>query len=244
MTAVAVITDSGLGLGAALARGLKTRGVQVVMIGPDVAAPGDAIAEYFTDDISDAHRMRKIAAKVEGEIGPVSILINAAAIHHRQDFLSTPAEDICHHIQVNLCGYINVTSAFLPFMVDRGRGRIVNVVDESQPLIIPGSLGYAVAAAGVHRFSEALALELWGRMPGITATRWIPGHGDGELIAQWGVQLALQNDIRLHGGTVVQDRQILPRRSLRRRVADIVLMKPPPRPIVLGLDQNRLKETT
>lgn len=251
---VAVITGASSGLGLALARRLVDKGLRVVGISRHPEGPAGGVSQSlgprftaFAGDVADAAQMRRIAAEAEARVGPVAILINNAATYVRADFLCTPAEDICRHVEVNLCGQINVTSAFLPFMVDRGHGRIVNVTSFAGEGPLPGSLGYSVSKSGTRSFSWALAVELADRMPGIVVTEWAPdmmathiGTPDGvdpALVAALGVTLVLDNDPRLHGATFLRDRQILSRRSLRRRLKDALLLKPACRPIVLVPDQ-------
>lgn len=253
---VVVITGASTGLGHALARRLVAKGLRVIGISRQPDGRDTQITEDlgnlftgFAGDVADAAQMRRIAAEVEARIGPVAILINNAATYERGDFLCTPAEEICRHIEVNLCGQINAASAFLPAMVDRGHGRIVNITSFAGGDPLPGSLGYSVSKAGTRSFSKALAVELAGRLPGIVVTEWAPdmmathiGRPDGvdpDRVAQLGVALALNADPALHGATFLQDQQILPRRSLRRRVKDLLLLKRPVRPLRLIPDQTQ-----
>ncbi|TGN45877.1 SDR family oxidoreductase [Paracoccus liaowanqingii] len=248
---VAVITGAGLGLGRALSVELTRRGVHVAGIGRDpchLAQTGDlCVPGQFTalrGDVSQPGPMRELAAQVEAQVGPVSIVVNNAAIYRRQDFLGAVAEEVVDHVMVNTCGPINVTAAFMPGMLDRGRGRIINVSSFAGGNPLPGSLGYTVSKAGARVFSQALTVELARRMPHITVTEWIPGimatrtgRPSGippETVAAWGATLALDDSPDLHGAIFLCDAEMLPPRSLRRRVKDALLLKPSRRPRILA----------
>lgn len=246
MTGVAVITGSSTDLGQAIARHLAAHGMTVRGVSRH-PRPAEGLFQTMQGDVTDAQAMRDLAQRIEGELGPVTILIHAAAIHRRQDFLSARAEDVCHQVQVNLCGRINVTAAFLPGMVAQGRGRIINIARPVPRPPLPGNLGFAVAQAGADILTRTLSVEVGGRLPGIVVTEWVPDldpeHGP-DRVAGLGAALALNDDPALHGATVLGDRQILPGRSLRRRVLDLLLLKPAARPIVLAPEPTSLKETT
>ncbi|WP_405404613.1 SDR family NAD(P)-dependent oxidoreductase [Paracoccus sp. Ld10] len=246
MTPVAVVTGSSTGVGQAIARRLAAQGVVVRGISRR-DRPAEGAFQTVQGDVTDAQAMRDLAQTVETEVGPVTILIHAATIHHRQDFLTARAEDVCRPVQVNLCGRINVTAAFLPGMVAQGRGRIVTIARPVPQPPLPGNLGFAAAQAGADTLSRTLAVEVGIRLPGIVVTEWVPAldmEHDPDLIAGLGASLALNDDPALHGATVLGDRQILPGRSLRRRVLDLLLLKPAARPIVLAQEPTRPKETT
>ena len=248
---VALVTGAGAGLGAALAQALTARGHAVLGIARGAAglaetagrcAPGLFHAQ--SADVTDAAALRRIVAEAERDIGPVAILINNAAVYHRADFISTPAEEITGQIAINLGGYINAAAAVLPAMADRGRGRIINVGSLAGEGPLPGSLAYTVSKLACRGFDAALVTELAGRLPGITVSEWIPGilatgmgRTDGiapETAAAWGVTLALDRDPALHGARFLCDRQMLPARSFKRRIKDMLLLRPAPVPRLLG----------
>lgn len=249
--AVAVVTGAGLGLGRALSVELTRRGLHVAGIGRDVAHLAETgalcVPSRFTalrGDVSQPAAMRDLAARIAAEVGTVSILFNNAAVYRRHDFLSVQAEDVVDHVMINCCGPINVTAAFLPGLLERGRGRIINVSSFAGGDPLPGSLGYTVSKAGGRVFSRALSVELARRMPHITVTEWVPGimatrtgRPSGippETVAAWGATLAMDDNPELHGATFLCDAEVLPPRSLRRRIKDALLFKPKPRPRVLA----------
>ncbi|MGZ3217982.1 SDR family NAD(P)-dependent oxidoreductase [Paracoccus sp. T5] len=258
---VAVITGASEGLGRALARQMTARGVHVVGIArraealaatAELCAPG--LFTAWPGDVADPALMREIAARTEEDLGPVSILVNNAVIYERADFLNSLAEHACAHLQINCCGQINMTAAVLPFMVARGRGRIVNITSFAGETPLPGSLGYSVSKAATRAFTRALVAEVALRMPDIVVSEWIPGimhtrsgYRDGicaDHAAAWGAELALDDRPELHGTTFLRDRELLPHRSLRDRLKDALLLKPAPRPRMLAQNNPVLGQDT
>lgn len=251
---LAVITGAGSRLGAAMARELTVRGQAVVGIDSHM----DGLAEIhgicrpglfhpFCADMADPAALRRITATAERDLGPVAILINNAALHQQDDFLAAEAEQVMRQIAVNLGGYVNAAAAVLPFMVERGRGRILNVSSLAGENPVPGSLAHSVSASACRSFNDALAAELAGRLPGVTVTEWIPAvpaagpdRAEGlspATAAAWGATLALDMSRDLHGTCFMGDRQILPARSLKRLIKDILLLHPAPRPRILSSGQ-------
>lgn len=247
---VAVVTGASAGLGRALSVGLARQGVHVAGIARDGARLAQTAAlcppGLFTalpGDVTRPAQMRDLAAQVAARTGAAGIVINSAVIHRRHDYLTGPAEAFTAQIEVNCCGPINVTSAFLPAMLDQGRGRIINIASFAGADPLPGSLGYSVSKAGMRSFSRALTAELAGRLPGISVVEWFPGvwttpDGQAEdipadIVAPWGVALALDDRPGLHGAAFMKDREMLEPRSLRRRFKDALLCNPAPGPRTL-----------
>lgn len=241
---VVLVTGASAGLGAALAQELTARGRAVVGLGRSAeglertlsgCAPG--LFHPRCADVADPAALRRIVADAERDLGPVTVLINNAAVYGRADFVSTPAEDTLGQVAINLGGYVNATAAVLPYMAGRGQGRIVNVGSLAGEGPVPGSLAYSVSKLACHGFDRALAIELAGRLPGITVSEWIPGIlatgmglADGlppATAAVWGATLALDPAPELHGTRFLGDRQMLPARSFKRRIKDMLLLRRP-----------------
>lgn len=242
-----VVTGASHGLGRALSVAFCKRGVRVVGLArrPEGLMQteqlcGTAHFSALVADVADTARVNAVFDEVEERIGPVTILINNAAVYPRADFLTAPAERILEQVAINLNGPINCASAALRHMAGRGHGRIVNVGSLAGRAPVPGSLGYSVSKGAVRTLTRALAAETAGRLPGIVVSEWIPGvlntamgRADGispEVAAEWGVTLSLASSPDLHGATFVEDREMVPPRSCRDRVKGFLLRIPPRKP--------------
>ena len=172
---VAVVTGAGQGIGQEIARRLAREGAAVAILEIDevkgratvdeiTAASGEAA--YFVTDVSDATEVRRTTDAVLSRFGKVEIIINNATLPGsgggRVLFLDLTEEQWDRTIAVNLKGTYNVCKAFVPGMVKRRYGRIVNIgsVAAVRGGGFLGRAAYASAKAGVIGLTKALAREL------------------------------------------------------------------------------------
>lgn len=144
---------------AAVADELKGRfGVDAVALPADLARPGTP------QEIWQALQARAIA---------VDFLVNNAGLGLYGPFAQTDRQQELEMLQVNAVALTDLTKLFLPAMIERGAGRILNVA--SMAAFQPGPLMavYYATKAYVLSFSEALAAELKGT--GVTVTALCPG---------------------------------------------------------------------
>lgn len=171
---VAVVTGAGSGLGRAVAMALARQGARVVVADFDAARmdrtvedilrldSSDAALALSTDVRSDAS-VRSLARDSIKAMGRVDILVNAAGVllQGKLDRIST--HDWIWMLETNLLGAVRTTTTFLPHMVGRGSGHIVNAVSfgglvPADPLTIPYDCGHAALAA----FTEGVARDMRG----------------------------------------------------------------------------------
>lgn len=238
---IAVVTGAGGGLGRALAVELS-QSMTVVGLGRDATALEDT-AQLSSEgrfhgivaDISNFNSTSQAFDKARIH-GPITLLINNAAQYPRRDFTEETAESFMEVVATNLGGTVACTRAALDDMLDTGFGRIMNVATFADIAPLPASSAYSVSKGAARIFTRALIADIGDRFPGIVINDWMPGMlatrmgiPNGlrpERAAKWGAQLALWHDPSLTGTTWEMDREIPPPRSLKRRIADRVLMKP------------------
>jgi short-subunit dehydrogenase len=116
----------------------------------------------------------------------VDILVNNAGFQVYGNFFEVDLDKLLAMIQVNLTALTHLTGLFLPGMVQRGRGRIVNV--GSTGSFVPGPLNavYCATKAYVLSFSEAIAEELDGT--GVTVTALCPGATHTEFASRANIE--------------------------------------------------------
>ena len=115
-------------------------------------------------------------------------------------------------------------------------GRILNVATFADMHPLPASSAYSVSKGAARIFTRALIADIGDRFPGIVVNDWMPGMlktgmgiPDGlepSQAARWGAKLALWHDPSLTGTTWEMGAEIPPPRSLKRRLADRVLLRP------------------
>ncbi len=238
----AVVTGAGSGLGRAMAIELAERRVIVAGFGrreqPLVETAGQIRAGQFFPmvvDVADGRAVASAFSEITANHGPISLLINNAAIYPRRDFLEETSDSFQHTVNVNLGGVVNCTQAALETMCQTGVGRIVNVASFADVAPMAASSAYSVSKGAARILTRALVADLGDRFPDIIITDWLPGmlatqmgisEGlDPAIAARWGVDLALWHDPSLNGAVFEQDRELLPPQSLKRRVLNKLLLR-------------------
>jgi 3-oxoacyl-[acyl-carrier protein] reductase len=188
-----VVTGSGRGIGAAIARRLASDGVRVVLnYRSDEQRARDMLASItdsggeatlFRADVSDPDQVSALMAHATSTYGAIDALVNnAGGAPDPRPLAETTWEDVEHHLAVHLRGAFLCVNATLPGMIERRLGRIVNVTSQaaygSPP---PKQTGYVVAKAALAAFTRCVALEAGPH--GVTANAIAPGMIDTELVA-------------------------------------------------------------
>lgn len=181
----AVVTGASSGIGTEIARNLAGRGHQVTL----VARSADKLAELAAEindaggradvlaaDLSDRAVRAGLLDRVT-ELGLVpDILVNNAGLStlgpvHRAD----PDAEL-NMIEVDVLAVADLCTRFLPGMVERGRGAVLNVASTAAFQPLPGQAAYGGSKAFVLSYTQSLAGELRGA--GVTATALCPGPVD------------------------------------------------------------------
>ena len=150
MTRTALVTGGLSGLGRASAERLAADGVRVVTL--DVADGADLVV-----DIADASA---VAAAAEG-VGPIDILINSAGIvGPNKPFQDIQDGEWARTFDVNVHGTFHLCRAFVPGMVDRGWGRVVNFASIAGKEGNPNMAAYSATKAAVIGLTKSLGKEL------------------------------------------------------------------------------------
>lgn len=124
-------------------------------------------------DVSDRGEMEKLAEEVHSRWGGVDVLVNNAGVGVGGELVDLPVEDIEWIVGVNLMGEVYGTRFFLPAMLERGEGHVVNVGSLSSLVVLPLHIAYTTTKYGVAGFSEALWVEC--RRHGVGVTLVCPG---------------------------------------------------------------------
>jgi short-subunit dehydrogenase len=167
-----LITGASRGIGEALARRFAAAGAEVALLARSAEALR-ALADELGGsahpaDLADPAAVAGLVERVERDGGPVDILVNNAALDGGGYFPDLDAGEIGDVFQVNLVSAVQLCRQVLPGMLDRGRGRIVNISSMAGIAAFPGMAAYAATKAGLSQFTETLALDLKGLPVGTT----------------------------------------------------------------------------
>ncbi|MBL8327399.1 MAG: SDR family oxidoreductase [Rubrivivax sp.] len=185
---LALITGSSAGIGLALARGLGQAGASLVLNGRDAsrlrAAAETLRAEGLTVresafDVCEAAAVDAAVAQIEGELGPIEILVNNAGIQRRGAFHEFAAQDWQDLLRTNLHGPFVVAQAVARRMVQRGRGNIINICSVQSELGRPGIAPYAATKGALKMLTKGMAIDLGPH--GIRVNGLGPGYFKTEL---------------------------------------------------------------
>jgi glucose 1-dehydrogenase len=176
---VAIVTGAGGGMGRVIAARLADEGCRVA--GLDVRDTDEAAQlrsardiTFLEADVSSRASVEAAVARVEAELGPPAVLVNAAGVLSRAPFLDLADADWERVININLRGTFLTCQTVARAMV-RGQaaGRIVNISSNSQVMATPLAAHYAASKGGVAALTRTMAFELAPR--GITANLVCPG---------------------------------------------------------------------
>lgn len=164
---VAFVTGGSRGIGAAIAQALANQGLPVVIgyrlqaaAAQDVAerirrAGGEAMTCHI--DLADRKSMQRAFARTEANFGNLDILVNNAAMAQEKPFLTITDEDWDAMLATNLRGPFACAQEVLPGMIERGWGRIVNIVSVGGQWGGINQIHYASAKAGLIGLTRSLA---------------------------------------------------------------------------------------
>ncbi|MBC2932506.1 2-dehydro-3-deoxy-D-gluconate 5-dehydrogenase KduD [Nocardioides sp. zg-1228] len=177
----AVVTGAGRGLGQAVAVGLAEAGADLVLLGRPGSqdATREAVEAHGREaavldlDVSDHDAVARVGAEVAAA-RQVDILVNNAGIIEREDTVDLTPESWQRVVDTNLSGLFFLSQHIGASMVERGRGKIVNV---ASLLAFQGGIrvvSYAASKHGVAGITKALANE-WGPA-GVQVNAIAPGY--------------------------------------------------------------------
>lgn len=167
---IALVTGSSRGIGYALARGLAEAGATIVLNGvsADRLAQarerlreefGEARVHAYAFDVTDPDRVTGAVERIESEVGPIEILVNNAALQHRQPLLDVSLEDWNRVLTTDLTSAFLVGRAVARFQIARGSGKIINVCSVQSDLARPTIAPYTAAKGGLRNLTRAMTAE-------------------------------------------------------------------------------------
>ncbi len=162
---VALVTGGGRGIGRSVAVELAGAGMKVAVSARTPEQVEETAQEAnglgVVGDVSRREDVERMVAETERELGPIDLLVANAGIAGWEDNAwEMEPERWWHVLEVNLLGVYLCCRTVIPGMLERGRGRIVNLASGAAYLPGSSSTAYAASKAAVHRFTEVLAKQL------------------------------------------------------------------------------------
>jgi NAD(P)-dependent dehydrogenase (short-subunit alcohol dehydrogenase family) len=179
---VAVVTGASRGLGKQMAKAVAEAGATVVL----VARSGDLLekvkaeiegqdgkAHAFVADVREEAEVTRMAGQVRDAAGAPDILINNAGINLRKPLHEFSLEEWRRVMQTNLDSAFLCSRAFVPGMIEKKFGRVINIASTMAHVALAHRTAYCTSKFGLLGMTKALALELAPH--GITANAISPG---------------------------------------------------------------------
>jgi 3-hydroxybutyrate dehydrogenase len=218
-----LITGSASGIGAGLAAEMAQAGYHVIVSDLQLAQ-AQATAQGIRDAGHSAEAVQldvtsddSVQQVLDAISRPVDVLVNNAGLQHVAPLVEFPIQKWDYLIQVMLTGTARMTRAFLPGMVERGFGRIVNIGSIHSLVASPFKSAYVAAKHGLAGFSKAIALETAG--VDVTINTICPSYVKTALVDS---QIAAQ--ARTRG---------IP----EAEVIDRIMLEPMPKHVFIGVDE-------
>lgn len=190
-----LITGASSGIGLELAREFARNGHPMILtarveselqgIADQLRANYGIEVESIGRDLRNPSAPQELFDATEGQGRRVDILVNDAGLGYRGKFWEIPLENETEIVDVNISALLKLTRLFLPNMVQRGSGRVLNLASvagfEPGPLLAV----YHASKAFVLSLSEALSVELEGT--GVSMTALCPGPTDTDFFPKAGM---------------------------------------------------------
>ncbi len=175
----ALITGAAVGIGRAAAIKFAENGAGLVLLDLDfekLKSVKDELSKYtdnvkiFKCDVSDETRINEIAK----EVGTVDILVNNAALWRCwSEFVDTPTDEWKKFLDVNIMSVVYMTRAYLPGMIERKWGRIINIASVAGVYGNANMVHYSATKGALISMTKALAKEVSDK--GVTVNSVSPG---------------------------------------------------------------------
>jgi len=186
----ALVTGAGTGIGRAIALAFAQAGASVVVNHWGRAALTGELVREIEDtgarawvveaDVSQAVDVARMAEQVQRACGPVDVLVNNAGIIQEKPFLQTTEEDWDRMLATDLKSVFLTSRVFLPAMVARQRGVIINMASDLAVLGRAHYAPYCAAKAGVIGITRSLAREF---APAIRINAIAPGPVNTSMVS-------------------------------------------------------------
>ena len=181
-----VLTGGAMGIGQATCRRLIKEGCELTIwdlsekeletTAKEITGKGGKIFSYPCD-VSDRNRVRELADTAQNDMGGVDILINNAGYVRHGMFWDRPVEDAVKQMDVNVNALFDSSHEFLPEMMERNSGHIVNVSSGVAMTSAPGLAAYTTSKWAVWGLTDVLRLEVMAAgKKGVKFTSVHPGN--------------------------------------------------------------------
>jgi NAD(P)-dependent dehydrogenase (short-subunit alcohol dehydrogenase family) len=188
---LAVITGGASGIGLAMARHAGGLGMSVALLDVEKPALVDATVALgaagvdvhaFECDVADREQVHATARRIEAEVGDPWLLANNAGVFVAAPFLESTHEQWRWVLNVNLWGVVHWLEAFLPGMVARDAGHVINTSSLDGVVTVPNVASYIASKHAITGLSESIYRELAGAGSNVGISVLCPGTIETNIV--------------------------------------------------------------
>lgn len=187
-----LVTGAASGIGRLMSSRIAALGGRMILWDVDQPRLDTLVAQMqdrqlavtaYCCDLAERNAIHATAARVLDECGPVDVLINNAGVVTGKTLLALSDEEILHTFSVNTLAMLWMVRAFLPAMLERGSGHVVNIASTAGMVGVPRLAAYAASKFAVVGFDESLRMELKQQGAPVVTTLVCPYYIDTGLFA-------------------------------------------------------------
>ena len=175
---IVLVSGASSGIGESIAKAMSRAGAGKVLLLArneeslkrvvNEVESGGGKAGYYVVDLSSLDGVTSVSQRILNEVGVPDILVNNAGSGQWKYLEETTPEEISQMVAVPYLAAAWLSRAFLPGMLRRGSGHIVNISSVASRFVWPGATAYTAARWAVRGFTEALRADLYGTGIGVT----------------------------------------------------------------------------
>ncbi|MGD0885740.1 MAG: SDR family NAD(P)-dependent oxidoreductase [Thermodesulfovibrionales bacterium] len=167
---IILVTGASSGMGAETAKRFATLGARILLVGRNEERLKEVLqeikntggsCEYFVADVGDYKAVNVMADKIKKEIGVPNFIFNNAGGGKWRFIEETEYEDIIEMIKAPYLGAFFVTKAFMPDLLKRNSGHIINMTSFAAMIPFSGATSYIASRMAMVGFHEALTADLY-----------------------------------------------------------------------------------
>jgi gluconate 5-dehydrogenase len=168
---VALVTGASKGLGKAMAMGLAKAGADLALCARDLvelersrseAGSHGVTARIYRMDVLARASIRETVDAIVRDFGRIDILVNNAGVNVRKPVTQLAEEEWDLVLDTNLKGYFLVAQAVAPHMIQRGKGKIINIASILGTVALDNQVAYASSKGGIVQMTKVMAIE-WAK---------------------------------------------------------------------------------
>jgi len=187
---ISLVTGAAAGIGKAIAEAFARAGAFVYVADRDAQGGAETAmrikaavgaADFLPLDVSREDDCERASRHVHGAHGRLDVLVNNAGIGHVGTLLQTTGADLDRLYAVNVRGIFNLTKVFLPGMIERRSGNIINLASIGGIVAVRDRLAYCTTKFAVVGFTKSLALD--HATQGIRANSICPGRVETPFVS-------------------------------------------------------------